>query len=286
MHTMAASPGHFLSLQASGAGALRTEPGRRAPRILVVDAESIVAEMVAMALRHEGADATTAWDARTALAAARNDRPDLVVLATRLPDMDGAMLLNQLLRCHPHVTALHLFERQSTSAATAELGKGSNWLAKPFSLEDLLTRVRRLLSSTPIGADLVPATNTLGDLEFDADARQVRRGGDVLALPSKEYQLLHFLLRNAHQVVTPQQILGWVWRYDHSGGIPVVRHYVSRLRRRIDADRLPLLHTVRQSGYVLTTTTGLLGLMAVARTEQRHSRTPTDTHTHGVQWIS
>jgi two-component system OmpR family response regulator len=220
-------------------------------KVLIVDAECVVAEMLSMALQFEGALAMTAYDACGALSAARSFRPDLVILDPRLPDMDGMLLLERLLTCQPGLLTIVLRNERVSMGLHWTAAAGDDWLAKPFSIEDALSRVRRVLRNNGINQAWVRSTVAVGDLSVDEANRSVSRGGEDIVLTPTEFQLLHFFVRNACRAVTPGEILGRVWKYDSCGQLAQVRLYVMYLRRRIDDGRDPMIHTVPRTGYVI-----------------------------------
>lgn len=225
---------------------------RRQVKVLVVDAECVVAEMLSMALHYEGALAMTAYDASAALSATRSFRPDLVILDTRLPDMDdGMLLLERLLACQPGMLTILLGRGCADRDIPVVNAAADDWLTKPFSMEDALSRVRRVLRHNGVDHDWVRSTVAVGDLAVDDENRSVSRGGEDIALTPTEFKVLRFLVRNACRAVTPGEILGRVWKYDCLGQPAQARLYVMYLRRRIDDGRDPMIHTVPRTGYVI-----------------------------------
>ncbi|MGW1892838.1 response regulator transcription factor [Streptomyces sp. NPDC002004] len=222
-------------------------------RALVVDDEPDLTEVLSAALRYEGWEVRTAADGTTALAAARDFRPDAVVLDWMLPDVDGLQVLGELRGVLPEVCVLFLTARDAVEDRIAGItAGGDDYVTKPFSLEEVVARLRGLLRRAGMarepgdGARLV-----VGDLVMDEDAREVSRGGVAVELSRTEFELLRFLLRNPRRVLSKQQILDRVWSYDFGGRSHVVELYISYLRKKIDAGRPPLIHTVRGVGYVL-----------------------------------
>ncbi|MEV5505483.1 response regulator transcription factor [Streptomyces orinoci] len=221
-------------------------------RVLVVDDEDDLTEVLSRALRHEGWQVRTAADGAGALAAARSLRPDAVVLDWMLPDMDGLRVLRELRALLPEVCVLFLTARDAVEDRIAGItAGGDDYVTKPFSLEEVLARLRGLLrragmTGSPGGSLLVA-----GDLVMDEEAREVTRGGTVVELSRTEFELLRFLMRNPRRVLSKAQILDRVWSYDFGGRAHVVELYISYLRKKIDAGRTPLIHTVRGVGYVL-----------------------------------
>ncbi|MET3984494.1 response regulator transcription factor [Streptomyces sp. PvR034] len=221
-------------------------------RILVVDDEPDVTDVLAGVMTGEGWQVRTAADGASALAAARAFRPDAVVLDWMLPDLDGLQVLRDLRREEPRVCVLFLTARDAVEDRIAGItAGGDDYVTKPYSLEEVLARLRGLLRRAGMTAE--PGANLLavGDLTMDEEAREVRRGGAVVDLSRTEFELLRFLLRNPRRVLSKEQILDRVWAYDFGGRAHVVELYISYLRKKIDAGRSPMIHTVRGVGYVL-----------------------------------
>ncbi|MEV8127827.1 response regulator transcription factor [Streptomyces sp. NPDC085944] len=222
-------------------------------RVLVVDDEPDLAEVVTGALRYEGWDVRAAASADAAVREARAFRPDAVVLDIMLPDRDGLSVLRDLRAEQPHVCVLFLTARDTVEdRITGITAGGDDYVTKPFSLGELVARLRGLLRRA--GMTRERATDSLlvvGDLELDEDAHEVTRGGDLIDLSPTEFQLLRCLMRHARQVLSKTQLLDLVWSYDFGGGAHVVELYISYLRKKIDSGRAPMIHTVRGAGYVL-----------------------------------
>ncbi|MEU9070672.1 MULTISPECIES: response regulator transcription factor [Streptomyces] len=222
-------------------------------RVLVVDDEPDLAEVVTGALRYEGWDVRAAASADAAVREARAFRPDAVVLDIMLPDRDGLSVLRDLRAEQPHVCVLFLTARDAVEdRITGITAGGDDYVTKPFSLGELVARLRGLLRRA--GMTRERATDSLlvvGDLELDEDAHEVTRGGDLIDLSPTEFQLLRCLMRHARQVLSKTQLLDLVWSYDFGGGAHVVELYISYLRKKIDSGRTPMIHTVRGAGYVL-----------------------------------
>ncbi|MGV9898320.1 response regulator transcription factor [Streptomyces tendae] len=222
-------------------------------RVLVVDDEPDLAEVVTGALRYEGWDVRAAASADAAVREARAFRPDAVVLDIMLPDRDGLSVLRDLRAEQPHVCVLFLTARDAIEdRITGITAGGDDYVTKPFSLGELVARLRGLLRRA--GMTRERATDSLlvvGDLELDEDAHEVTRGGDLIDLSPTEFQLLRCLMRHARQVLSKTQLLDLVWSYDFGGGAHVVELYISYLRKKIDSGRAPMIHTVRGAGYVL-----------------------------------
>jgi two-component system OmpR family response regulator len=186
---------------------------------------------------------------------ARDFRPDAVVLDIMLPDFDGLEVLHRMRTELPHVCVLFLTAKDAVEDRVAGItAGGDDYVTKPFSLEEVLARLRGLLRRAGIGRSRGETQLAVDDLTMDEDAREVRRGGDLIELTTTEFELLRFLMRNPRRVLSKAQILDRVWNYDFGGQAHVVELYISYLRKKIDADREPLIHTVRGVGYVLKPT--------------------------------
>ncbi|MFI6683909.1 response regulator transcription factor [Streptomyces sp. NPDC050485] len=221
-------------------------------RILVVDDEPDLTEVLSGALRSEGWDVRSAADGASALSTAYAFRPDAVVLDWMLPDMDGLRLLREMRADLPGVCVLFLTARDSVEDRIAGItAGGDDYVTKPFSLEEVLARLRGLLRRAGMARE--PGGNRLvvGDLVMDEDAMEVSRAGRFVDLSRTEFELLRFLMRNPRRVLSKDQILDRVWSYDFGGRAHIVELYISYLRKKIDAGRTPLIHTVRGAGYVL-----------------------------------
>jgi two-component system, OmpR family, response regulator len=223
-----------------------------APRVLVVDDEQSLAEVLGSVLRLEGWSAQTAHSGAAAITAARTFHPELVVLDVMLPDMSGLEVLTQIRKFDPTVLVLFLTARDAVEDRIAGItAGGDDYVTKPFSLEEVLARLRGLLrragaTRVSSGSDL-----TIADLCLNEGAHEVFRGGTRIELTATEFELLRFFLRNPRRVLSKSEILDRVWHYDFGGQAHVVELYVSYLRKKIDAGREPLIHTVRGVGYVL-----------------------------------
>ncbi|GAA2432469.1 response regulator transcription factor [Streptomyces mauvecolor] len=221
-------------------------------RILVVDDEPDLTEVLSGALRSEGWDVRSAADGSSALSTAAAFRPDAVVLDWMLPDLDGLHVLREMRAGLPDVCVLFLTARDSVEDRIAGItAGGDDYVTKPFSLEEVLARLRGLLRRAGMARE--PGGNRLvvGDLVMDEDAMEVSRAGRLVDLSRTEFELLRFLMRNPRRVLSKDQILDRVWSYDFGGRAHIVELYISYLRKKIDAGRVPLIHTVRGVGYVL-----------------------------------
>jgi two-component system OmpR family response regulator len=221
-------------------------------RILVVDDEAVLAEMVSMALRYEGWTIVTAADGAQALSAAQEERPDAVVLDVMLPDMSGLEVLGRLREQIPNLPVLLLTAKDGVEDRIAGLSAGGDdYVTKPFSLEEVVLRLRGLLRRTGASSEDNHARIVVGDLVLDEDSHEVTRAGAPITLTSTEFELLRFLMRNPKRVLSKGQILDHVWSYDFGGKSNIVELYVSYLRKKIDSGREPMIHTLRGAGYVL-----------------------------------
>jgi two-component system, OmpR family, response regulator len=221
-------------------------------RVLVVDDEPTLAELLAMALRYEGWEVRSAGDGLTAVRTARDFRPDAVVLDMMLPDIDGLEVLRRLRGESPDVPVLFLTAKDSVEDRINGLtAGGDDYVTKPFSLEEVVARLRglmRRMARSPMRAD---SQLIVGDLVLDEDSHEVRRGDALITLTATEFELLRYLMRNPRRVLSKSQILDRVWNYDFGGQANVVELYISYLRKKIDVGRDPMIHTMRGAGYVL-----------------------------------
>ena len=205
-------------------------------RVLLVDDERALTNLVRMALRYEGWEIDVAHDAREAVDKYRANTPDIIVLDIMLPDMDGLGVLQLIRDSDTYTPTLFLTARDSViDRVTGLTAGGDDYMTKPFSLEELVARLRGLLRRS---AYLTPAddeTLTVGDLELDGASREVTRAGDPISLTSTEFELLRFLMRNPRRALSRKEILHRVWNYDFGGRSSIVDLYVSYLRKKIDA---------------------------------------------------
>nr|QLK01392.1 response regulator transcription factor [Micromonospora carbonacea] len=222
-------------------------------RVLVVDDEPTLADLLSMALRYEGWQVRTAGNGMAALSTARRFQPDAVVLDVMLPDFDGFQVLRRLREHTPTVPVLFLTARDAVEERIAGLTVGGDdYVTKPFSLEEVIARLRALLRRSGLAiATREDAVLTVGDLSLDEDSHEVRRGDRLITLTATEFELLRYLMRNPRRVLSKSQILDHVWNYDFGGQANVVELYISYLRKKIDVGRAPMIHTLRGAGYVL-----------------------------------
>lgn len=228
-------------------------PDGQPVRVLVVDDEATLADLLSMALRYEGWQVRTAGNGMAALSAVRQFQPDAVVLDVMLPDLDGFAVLRRLREVAPTVPVLFLTARDAVEDRVAGLTVGGDdYVTKPFSLEEVIARLRALLRRSGFAiAARQEAVLTVGDLSLDEDSHEVSRGGQLITLTATEFELLRYLMRNPRRVLSKAQILDRVWNYDFGGQANVVELYISYLRKKIDAGRAPMIHTLRGAGYVL-----------------------------------
>ena len=220
-------------------------------RILVVDDDPYIADLVSAALRYEGFEVQVVGTGRDALAAAAGTRHDLLVLDVMLPDMEGLEVCRRLRMDGAHVPVLFLTARDATEDKVTGLTVGGDdYVTKPFSLEELVARIRAVLRRTGAGVG-VPGRLEFADLVMDEDTYEVWRHGTPIELTATEFNLLRFLMMNAKRVLSKTQILDHVWSYDFGGDGNIVETYVSYLRKKIDRFEPPLIHTVRGVGYTL-----------------------------------
>ena len=222
-----------------------------ADRILVVDDEPNIADVVSMALKYQGFEVTTAATGQDALTAVGAFRPHLIVLDVMLPDMEGFDVAQRLAGRGERVPIIYLTARDATDDKIRGLSLGGDdYVTKPFSLEELVARVRSILRRTG-RAEPESSRMVFEDVELDEDAHEVTRAGELIELTGTEYRLLRYLMLNPRRVLTRSQILEHVWEYDFGGDARVLETYVSYLRRKLDAHGPPLIATVRGVGYAL-----------------------------------
>lgn len=220
-------------------------------RILVVDDERNLTELISLALRYEQFEVAAAHTGREALDGMRSFRPDLVVLDVMLPDIDGFEVARRMAAEWPAVPVLFLTARDTTDDKIRGLTiGGDDYMTKPFSLEELIARVRAVLRRTRRSA-AESQHLVFADLEMDEDTYEVRRAAVPVELTATEYKLLRYLMLNPRRVLSKSQILDRVWNYDFGGDANVVEIYISYLRKKLDPLGPPLIHTVRGFGYCL-----------------------------------
>ncbi|KMM45448.1 alkaline phosphatase, partial [Cellulomonas sp. A375-1] len=226
------------------------------------DDEPNIRELLATSLRFAGFEVHAAADGGAALRMARDLEPDLLVLDVMLPDMDGFTVTRRLREKGQHMPVLFLTARDDTSDKVQGLTVGGDdYVTKPFSLEEVVARIRAILRRTGPGDDDQANVLRYADLELDDDSHEVRRAGQEIDLSPTEFKLLRYLMLNAGRVLSKTQILDHVWQYDWGGDANIVESYISYLRRKVDSltgpdgEKLPpLIHTKRGVGYLLRTT--------------------------------
>ena len=227
-------------------------------RLLVVEDEPNIRELLSTSLRFAGFEVHTAGDGATALRLAESERPDLLVLDVMLPDMDGFSVTRRLRDQGRQVPVVFLTARDGTEDKIRGLTLGGDdYVTKPFSLEELTARIRAVLRRTTAGEE-EPSRLVFADLELDEETHEVYRAGQRVQLSPTEFKLLRYLMLNANRVLSKAQILDHVWKYDFRGDDNIVESYISYLRRKVDqidgadGQRLPpLIHTKRGVGYLL-----------------------------------
>ena len=220
-------------------------------RVLVVDDEPNIVEVVTMALRFQGFEVETAATGREALSAVSRFKPHLMVLDVMLPDMEGFEVASRLGAQRAGVPIIFLTARDATEDKVRGLtGGGDDYMTKPFSLEELVARIRTILRRT---GQASPESGRLvfEDLELDEESREVTRGGAPIELTATEYRLLRYLMLNPRRVMTRAQLLDHVWNYDFGGDGRVLETYISYLRKKLDAHGPSLIKTMRGVGYAL-----------------------------------
>jgi two-component system, OmpR family, response regulator len=226
-------------------------PSKPEARLLVVEDEPNIRELLSTSLRFAGFEVQTAADGATALKVAETSRPDLLVLDVMLPDMDGFAVTRRLRDLGRRIPVVFLTARDGTEDKVTGLTVGGDdYVTKPFSLEEVVARIRAVLRRTGGGA--TAARLTFHDLDLDEDCHEVRRAGRLIELSPTEFKLLRYLMLNPNRVLSKVQILDHVWDYDFRGEAGIVESYISYLRRKVDsAGARPLIHTRRGVGYVL-----------------------------------
>jgi two-component system OmpR family response regulator len=222
-------------------------------RVLVVDDEPNITELVSLGLRYEGFDVSSAHDGRGALRAVRELKPELVILDVTMPDIDGLEVVRRMRAENIWIPVMFLTARDAVEDKIAGLTVGGDdYIAKPFSLDELVARVRAMVRRNHLATRQVESgVLRYADLVLDEDRLEVSRGSRPISLTPTEYRLLRFLLLNAGHVVSKAQILDHVWEYDFGGDGNVVETFISYLRKKIDVEEPPLIQTVRGFGYAL-----------------------------------
>ena len=222
-------------------------------RVLVVDDEPNITELVSIGLRYEGFDVSSAHDGRGALRAVRELKPELVILDVTMPDIDGLEVVRRMRAENIWVPVIFLTARDAVEDKIAGLTVGGDdYIAKPFSLDELVARVRAMVRRNHLAARREDSgVLRYADLVLDEDRLEVSRGSRLISLTPTEFRLLRFLMLNAGRVLSKAQILDHVWQYDFGGDGNVVETFISYLRKKIDVEEPTLIQTVRGFGYTL-----------------------------------
>lgn len=224
-------------------------------KLLVVDDEPNILELLATSLRFTGFEVVTAANGREALEKAETENPDLAVLDVMMPDLDGFTVVRKLRSAGRLFPVLFLTAKDDTEDKVTGLTVGGDdYVTKPFSLDEVVARIRAVLRRTQ-QSELDDSRLRVGDLVLDDDAHEVFRGDREIDLSPTEFKLLRYLMLNPNRVLSKAQILDHVWEYDFNGDASIVESYISYLRRKIDnmPDQTPLIHTKRGVGYLLRT---------------------------------
>ena len=225
-----------------------THPDGSPIRALVVDDEPSLSELMSMGLRMAGWSVAVAGDGPTAV---KDFHPDVLVLDVMLPGFDGVELLGRIRAFAPEVPALFLTAKDDVQDRIVGLAAGGDdYVTKPFSMEEVLLRLHRLVQRSGVAA-MDTAELVVGDLVLNVDTREVTRAGDDIQLTATQFELLRYLMENPKRVVSKAQILDHVWDYDFGGQANIVELYISYLRKKIEASHPPMIHTVRGAGYVI-----------------------------------
>jgi len=229
-----------------------TRPDGSPIRVLVVDDEPSLTELLTIALRYEGWVVTAAATGAQAVRAASQTQPDAIVLDIMLPDFDGLEVMRRIRTTQPNVPVIFLTARDALPDRIAGLtAGGDDYVTKPFSLEELVARLRALLRRSGMASSVRESILKVGDLTLNEDSHEVTRGKTTINLTATEFELLRFLMRNPNRVLSKTQILDRVWHYDFGGQMNVVELYISYLRKKIDAGQKPMIHTLRGAGYLI-----------------------------------
>jgi two-component system, OmpR family, response regulator len=229
----------------------QTQPKQSEAKLLVVEDDANILELLSASLRFAGFDVSTATSGSAAVSAAKNANPDLVVLDVMLPDLDGFEVIRLMREGGARTPVVFLTARDGTDDKIRGLTLGGDdYVTKPFSLEELTARIRAVLRRTSSG-DEAPSRLVFADLELDEETHEVYRAGQRVQLSPTEFKLLRYLMLNANRVLSKAQILDHVWKYDFRGDDNIVESYISYLRRKVDNVQPRLIHTLRGVGYVL-----------------------------------
>jgi two-component system OmpR family response regulator len=232
---------------------MATIESKNSYRVLVVDDEKSISDLISTSLRFVGFDVRTAATGSEALTVAEEFKPQAVVLDVMLPDLDGFEVCRQLRSEGLNIGVLFLTAKDGMEDKVAGLTiGGDDYMTKPFSLEELVARLRALLRRIGVvEIDTDDEKIRFADLELNEATHEVHRGGQLIEMSPTEFQLLRYLVINADRVVSKSQILDHVWQYDFRGDAGIVETYISYLRKKIDSFDPPLIHTVRGVGYRL-----------------------------------
>ncbi|MDO4259176.1 MAG: response regulator transcription factor [Actinomycetaceae bacterium] len=226
-------------------------------RILVVDDEAVLAELLGAALRHRGWETRTAANGWEALDIAPDFDPDVVVLDIQMPGLDGLETLERLRKKQPHLPVLFLTARDAVADRVTGLRAGADdYVTKPFDLDEVTARIDALLRRAGMASQTVRHVLVVGDLVLDEDSHDVTRAGVPISLTNTEFEVLRYLMENPNVVLSKSQILDRVWSYDFGGQANVVELYISYLRKKIEVDQEPMIHTVRGAGYIIRPAAG------------------------------
>ncbi|MFI5086677.1 MAG: response regulator transcription factor [Actinomycetales bacterium] len=220
-------------------------------RALVVDDEPSLADLMRMGLEMSGWEVRMAHDGQSAVRIAKDFHPDVLVLDVMLPGFDGVELLGRIRKFAPGIPALFLTAKDAVEDRVKGLtAGGDDYVTKPFSMEEVLLRLHRVVQRSGVTAPNA-AELRVGDLVLNHDTREVSRDGEDIALTATQFELLRYLMENPRRVISKAQILDRVWNYDFGGQANIVELYISYLRKKIDVNHPPMIHTVRGAGYVL-----------------------------------
>lgn len=221
-------------------------------KVLVVDDEESLADLVNMTLRYEGWEVAVAHSVKDAISTAHTFKPDVAVLDIMLPDGDGVGLMKRLREASPKLPVLFLTAKDAVEDRVHGLtAGGDDYITKPFSLEELVARIRGILRRVGLGHAPVDPVLQVGDLTLNEESYEVERAGTAIELTSTEFELLRYLMTHPRRVLSKTHILDRVWSYDYQGRASIVEIYISYLRKKIDSLGPPLIHTVRGVGYMI-----------------------------------
>ena len=221
-------------------------------RLLIVDDEPNIVELLSVSLRYAGFEVAVARSGPEAVRVARTYQPDLLVLDVMMPGMDGFDVVRRLRSDGHRVPVLFLTARDSTEDKVSGLTLGGDdYVTKPFSLEEVIARIRAVLRRLTVEPEEETPRLTFADIEMDEETHEVWKAGKLVSLSPTEFKLLRYFMQNTGRVLSKTQILDHVWNYDFGGDANVVESYVSYLRRKVDTTQPKLLHTLRGVGYTL-----------------------------------